>query len=256
MPNPFSSEKLSQKTIGSDGAESMPSRKEVWRMFDRIAHRYDLLNRLLSMGQDVVWRNRLAKHLKDKPNQHILDLATGTADVLLAIEKKSSVMEKGVGIDLAEKMLEIGRRKIARQGLQEKILLKAGDAADIPFPDYSFDAVTIAFGIRNVMDTEKALQEMLRILKPGGRALILEFSLPENRILRSGYLFYFRKILPKIGSVISGDSYAYRYLNETVESFPFGQDFCNLMTSAGFTCVRFTPLTMGIATIYQGDKPD
>ena len=223
-------------------------------MFDRIAHRYDLLNRLLSFGQDVVWRNKLAGHLKDNPDQKILDLATGTADVLLSLQKKGLLIKEGVGIDLSEKMLEIGRRKITERNLQHVLTLLPGNVSDIPFPKNSFDVVTIAFGIRNVDNTNKALRDIYRVLKIGGRLIILEFSLPENRFIRNCYLFYFRKILPKIGGIISGDSYAYHYLNETVETFPYGEQFGKLLVSNGFQNVKRQPLTFGVASVYRGDK--
>lgn len=224
-------------------------------MFDRIAHRYDLLNRLLSLGQDVVWRKKVAAHLPDLAQMQVLDLATGTGDLLLTLARRNDNVAGGVGIDLAEKMLEIGRQKITRQGLDGMLRLQAGDAVQIPFDDQQFDAVTISFGIRNVLDVPRSLSEMRRVLNPGGRALILEFSLPANALLRKLYLFYFRHVLPRIGGLISGDSYAYRYLNETVETFPYGEAFCELMRQAGFEAVRMTPLTFGIATIYQGDVP-
>ena len=243
---------FAERTVHTD--KDAPSRTEVWKMFDRIAHRYDLLNRLLSFGQDVIWRKKVAKHLRDIPEQYVLDLATGTADLLLTIYQRNPSVQKGVGIDLAEKMLEVGRRKIAQHNLNQQLSLQIGDATTIPFAENTFDAVTIAFGIRNVENLKKSLREKLRVLKPGGRSVILEFSLPANRFIRSVYLFYFRKILPKVGGLISGDKYAYQYLNETVESFPYGDDFCNLMKEAGFLRVESTPLTFGIATIYQGDK--
>ena len=231
-----------------------PSRNEVWKMFDRIAHRYDLLNRLLSLGQDVVWRKRVARHLKDVPDQHILDLATGTGDLLIYIFDKNDRVKSAIGIDIAEKMLEYGRPKFVKRNLDQAIKLQTGDPTDIPFDEETFDAVTIYFGIRNVMNVDTSLSEMYRILKTDGRAIILEFSLPENKLLRQLYLFYFRNILPFIGGLISGDSYAYNYLNKTVETFPYGQDFCDLLHSAGFKEIKMTPLTFGIATIYQGDK--
>lgn len=223
-------------------------------MFDRIAHRYDLLNRLLSLGQDVVWRNRVARHLPEKSGQQVLDLATGTADQLISLFRKSKRVGGGIGIDMAENMLALGRSKLQKRGLDAFLKLQIGDAAAIPFPENTFDAVTISFGIRNVNDVLQALQEMRRVLQPGGRALILEFSLPQNRFLRRIYLFYFRHILPRIGGLISGDRYAYRYLNETVETFPYGKDFCDLLWKVGFDAVKMTPLSFGIATIYQGDK--
>lgn len=238
-----------------DGAVAPPpSRREVWKMFDRIAHRYDLLNRLLSLGQDVVWRNRVARCLPEKPGQHVLDLATGTGDQLISIFSKSGRVAGGIGIDMAENMLALGRSKLKKRKLDQALKLQTGDATAIPFPENTFDAVTISFGIRNVTEVLHALQEMRRVLQPGGRAIILEFSLPKNRLLRRFYLFYFRHILPRIGGLISGDSYAYRYLNETVETFPYGKEFCDLLWKAGFDAVKMTPLTFGIATIYQGDK--
>jgi demethylmenaquinone methyltransferase / 2-methoxy-6-polyprenyl-1,4-benzoquinol methylase len=222
-------------------------------MFDRISHRYDLLNHLLSMNRDVAWRKRMSRHLPDRPNLRILDLATGTADQLLSLFDSSKV-RSGVGIDLAEKMLEVGRRKIKQRGLDSALELQIGDAENIPFDDNSFDAVSISFGIRNVIDVPHALSEMHRILRSGGRALILEFSLPKSRWIRSLYLVYFRKILPRLGGLISGDREAYQYLNDTVETFPYGEDFCRLMRAAGFSDVQAIPLTFGIATLYRGDK--
>lgn len=223
-------------------------------MFDRIAHRYDLLNRLLSLGQDVVWRNRVARCLPEKSGQHILDLATGTGDQLISIFSKSGRAASGIGIDMAENMLALGRSKLKKRRLDSSVKLQTGDATAIPFPENTFDAVTISFGIRNVTNVPHSLREMRRVLQPGGRVIILEFSLPKNRLLRRFYLFYFRHILPRIGGLISGDSYAYRYLNETVETFPYGDEFCDLLREAGFEAVKMTPLTFGIATIYQGDK--
>lgn len=231
-----------------------PSRAEVWRMFDRIAHRYDLLNRLLSLGRDVAWRKSIARNLPERGALRILDLATGTADVLLTIFARNSRVASGIGLDMAQKMLSIGREKIAAAGLSKKLRLLPGDATFLPFRENSFDTVTISFGIRNVLDVSQALQDMQRVLKPDGRALILEFSLPKNRLVRRVYLFYFRNILPRIGGFISGDSYAYRYLNQTVETFPYGQEFCDLMSRAGFRNIRAIPLTFGIASLYLGDK--
>lgn len=222
-------------------------------MFDRIAHRYDLLNRLLSFRQDVVWRKRLARLLPERPDLRVLDLATGTGDVLLSLYRWSGRVASGVGVDMSGKMLAFGRGKIADRSLGQRLSMVRGDAMCIGFRDASFDAVTIAFGIRNVSDVPCALREMRRVLAPGGRVLVLEFSLPGNPLFRRAYLFYFRHVLPRIGALISGDSYAYRYLNQTVESFPYGEDFCALMRDAGFERVRAHPLTFGIATIYEGD---
>jgi demethylmenaquinone methyltransferase/2-methoxy-6-polyprenyl-1,4-benzoquinol methylase len=230
-----------------------PSRRDVHRMFDRIAPRYDLLNHLLSFNRDKAWRRRMAALLPTRTNLKLLDLATGTGDQLLALYSSGKIAS-GVGIDPAEKMLAIGQEKIARRGLSDKLSLSVGSAEQIPFPDKSFDVVTISFGIRNVTDVAKSLSEMHRVLKPEGRALILEFSLPTSKLIKAGYLFYFRYILPALGGIISGDREAYRYLNQTVESFPHGENFAKLMREAGFEGVKATPLTFGVASIYQGDK--
>lgn len=238
----------------TSATKESPSRQQAWKMFDRIAHRYDLLNRLLSFGTDVRWRKRLATLLPAGGKLNVLDLATGTCDVLLTLHKECSRIERGVGVDMSGEMLVYGQRKVKQSGLADTFRLARGDATQLAIATDAFDAVTISFGIRNTIDVSQALREMHRILKPGGRALILEFSLPGNRLFRALYLFYFRHILPKLGGLVSGDWYAYKYLNETVETFPYGEAFCDLMRDAGFREVRAHPLTMGIATIYQGDK--
>ncbi len=228
---------------------------EVWTMFDRIAPRYDFLNRLLSFGADVSWRKKVARFLGPRHGQHVLDLATGTADQLLLLFGRSNKVKSGIGMDLAEKMLEIGRNKIDKRGLCEVLCLKVGDVMDIPTNDNQFDTVTISFGMRNVTDVAKALREVYRVLRPEGRLLVLEFSLPKIRLVCSVYLFYLRRILPRIGALVSGDPYAYRYLNKTIETFPCGEAFCDMLTAAGFEAATAHPMTFGVATIYQGDKP-
>ena len=229
-------------------------KSDSWRMFDDISPRYDLLNRLLSFGLDVFWRRQLVQFLPTQHNQKLLDLATGTADVPLALVRRSKNIEYAVGIDLADKMLAIGREKVTRAKLEDKILLSHGDASQIPFADNAFDAVTMAFGIRNVEGPLEVLREMRRVLKPQGRALILEFSLPENKILRAAHLFYLRTVVPIVGGLISGHGEAYRYLNQTIERFPRGAAFCAIMADAGFHNVTAHPLLGGIATIYVGEK--
>ncbi len=239
---------------------TVPSRVEVWKMFDRIAHRYDLLNRLLSFGTDIVWRNKTAALLNNPTIQGIpgglkvLDLATGTGDLAITICNKNNNISGTVGMDMSGEMLKIGKKKVIAGGLSGTVTMVKGNATEIPFGSRSFHAVTIAFGIRNVTDVLKSLKDMHRILHKGGRVLILEFSLPANKIIRSAYLFYFRKILPALGSIISGDGYAYKYLNETVETFPYGKTFNDLLIKAGFVNVEAFPLTFGIASIYRGDK--
>lgn len=227
---------------------------QAFKMFDRIAHRYDLLNRLLSGGTDVRWRKTMNRRIPDGKDLRVLDLATGTADVLIAMERACKNVASGVGLDMSGGMLKYGQQKLVSMGLDQKFRLVRGDATCLGLDEKQFDAVTISFGIRNVLDVNQGLEEMHRILKPGGRALILEFSLPANRPFRAAYLFYFRHVLPRLGALISGDSYAYRYLNETVETFPYGEDFCQLMRNAGFEDVTATPLTFGIASLYQGER--
>lgn len=232
-----------------------PARHQVWRMFDRIAHRYDLLNRLLSGGRDVAWRKRICKALPDLAPISVLDLATGTADVLLAMQARRPGTLSGVGLDMSLGMLLHGQRKIADRGLEQSLQLIRGDATCLPVPDKSFDAVSIAFGIRNVVDVPLGLREMRRALRPGGRALILEFGLPANPLFCALYLFYFRHVLPRVGGLLSGDSAAYRYLNRTVETFPYGAAFEALLWDAGFSNVHTIPLTFGIAALYVGERP-
>lgn len=223
-------------------------------MFDRIAGSYDLLNHLLSFGLDILWRKKVACFLSDRSDQHVLDLATGTADQLISLVRCSNKIASAVGIDMSKKMLEIGTSKIYKKKLQHLITLKEGDVVQPDFDDNSFDSVTMTFGIRNITDYKKSIAEMYRVLNNGGRLLILEFSLPEIKFIRTIYLIYFRHILPRVGSVISGDNSAYYYFNKTVETFPYGDDFCGLLTDAGFENVKAYSLTFGIATIYHADK--
>lgn len=229
-------------------------KSESWKMFNDISPRYDLLNHLLSFGLDIAWRKRLAQLLPAGTNLRILDLATGTADVLLSIFKNSKKIKAGYGIDLADKMLAIGREKIAHKNLGDVIKLQTADANQIPFANNDMDCITMAFGIRNVQEPKKVLKEMHRVLNPTGRALILEFSLPPNKLLRGLHLFYLRQIVPAIGAIFSGHYQAYKYLNQTIETFPYGEDFCRLMKEAGFINTKANPLLWGVATIYQGDK--
>jgi demethylmenaquinone methyltransferase/2-methoxy-6-polyprenyl-1,4-benzoquinol methylase len=237
------------------GYSDEPSRQQVWHMFDRIAPRYDLLNRLLSFRRDVAWRKRMGKLIPGGSALNLLDIATGTADQILSLMVATPRIVNAVGVDMSEGMLDYGRKKISKLGWEDRILLKTGDAMSIPETGRSFDVATMSFGIRNVLNVSGALREILRVLKPGGRALILEFSTPSNPLFRPLYFFYLRHILPIIGGILSGDSTAYKYLNRTIETFPSGEDFCAIMREAGFENVKAVPLTLGIASIYQGDRP-
>jgi demethylmenaquinone methyltransferase/2-methoxy-6-polyprenyl-1,4-benzoquinol methylase len=230
-----------------------PSRREVWKMFDRIAPRYDLINRLLSFGLDICWRRRMARYLPEAGKIELLDAATGTGDQMFMLIKRQPRIRKALGVDMSEAMMAVGREKCRRFRLDDRVEFKTGDAQRLPVADRAVNAVTMSFGIRNVVDMDLVFREMLRVLKPGGRACILEFSTPPSAVVRFFYLFYLRHILPRAGGWISGDAAAYRYLNRTIESFPCGQFFCDRMTRAGFKQARFAPLSMGIATIYYAD---
>jgi demethylmenaquinone methyltransferase / 2-methoxy-6-polyprenyl-1,4-benzoquinol methylase len=234
--------------------EAPPSRKNVGAMFDRIAGRYDLLNRLLSGRRDVAWRKKVAKKIPKDKEMVLLDLATGTGDLLFSIMNSHSNILKGIGIDISQGMLDKGIEKGKKKLFSNKIIFQKGDAQTLDISDESVDVVTIAFGIRNVENYEKALKEMYRVLKVGGKVLILEFSLPSPGILRKLYTSYFRHVLPKIGGVVSGDQEAYRYLNKSVESFPYGKEFCKVLKRSNFTNIQNEQLSFGIATIYQGEK--
>lgn len=228
---------------------------ETWQMFNKIAPRYDVLNHLLSGYIDHYWRYRLGKKLPKKDRLTVLDVATGTGDVGLSLlNHRSSKVSHVVGIDLAESMLDIAQKKIEKRQ-EKRMVIRKGDAMNIPFPNELYDVATIAFGIRNVPDMQKALNEMYRILKPGGRILVLEFSIPKFFLMRWIYLAYFRFILPIVGGWISGDRKAYKYLNTSVEQFPKPFEFLDMIKKSGFTEVHVTSLTGGIAALYCGDKP-
>ena len=227
-------------------------KRESPEMFDRIAPTYDLVNRLLSFGLDTAWRKKVGYLLPKADDLKLLDLATGTADLIIGLCETCPQISSAVGIDLSKNMLEVGQKKVDNRGLQSKIRLEAGDAMSLEWDDNLFEAVTMSFGIRNVPDAEKTLKEVYRVLKPAGKALILEFSIPSNIFIRWGHLFYLRHVLPMVGALFSGDYQAYRYLNTTIEHFPYGDDFTKLMTEAGFSFVNIHPLTFGVATLYEG----
>lgn len=225
----------------------------ISKMFDRIADRYDLLNHLLSFGMDLYWRQQVANRLPEELDLKVLDVATGTGDLAIALQRKRPYATI-FGIDMAEKMLTIGKEKIEKRKMEMD--LSVGDAQNLDFANRIFDVTTVAFGIRNVKDPAKALSEMLRVTKPLGKALILEFSMPQQTALSSLYLWYFRQVLPKIGRLISGDSIAYSYLKNSVEDFPSGEKFLEKMREVGFENVQAIPMTLGTVTIYEGTRPE
>lgn len=231
------------------------SNRQVQKMFSDIAPRYDLLNRLLSCGQDRYWRKRAVARLSPQAGERFLDIATGTADVALEITRNVPQGAAHVmGMDFSEKMLELAQRKIDSHESAHSIELKNGSAENLPFEDNSFDGTTTAFGVRNFSDVDRSLREMHRVLKPGGRCVILEFSLPRNSILNTLYRFYFEVLLPKVGRVISRHPSAYTYLPKTVASFPVRKEFTSLMQQAGFMNVIYKELTLGIVILYTGRK--
>ena len=229
------------------------SASPIAAMFDRISPKYDALNHLLSFNIDKVWRKKTAKAVaKSQPNT-ILDLATGTADLAIAVAKRNPQAQV-IGMDISVKMLDIGKEKVMHQNLANQIELSLGDAAALPFEDDSFDAVTVAFGVRNFEDLGKGLSEISRVLKPGGQAVILEFSMPERFPVKQLYHFYFRRLLPFIGKLISKDNSAYAYLPASVERFPKPKAFLELLAQHGLIRGTVRPLTFGIATLYCAER--
>ena len=222
-------------------------------MFDRVANRYDVMNRLLSAGIDIKWRKKAILQLKnDKPKQ-ILDVATGTCDMAI-ISYKLLRPEKITGIDISGEMLKVGRKKIEKEGLTSVIELQTGDSETINFADNSFDAVTVAFGVRNFENLESGLKEMLRVLKPGGKLIVLEFSRPRTKIFRSLYNLYMSIVAPEVARWISRNKKAYQYLNQSANLFPERQNFVEILNRTGYSNTSFKPLSAGICCIYIGEK--
>lgn len=222
-------------------------------MFDRISSKYDALNHLLSLNIDKVWRRKAAKEVAKHQPATILDLATGTADLAIALAKRNPQAHI-VGMDISEKMLEIGKKKVAKQKMDPQIELCVGDAASLPFVDNTFDTVTVAFGVRNFEDLDKGLSEIHRVLKPNGQAVILEFSMPERFPVKQLYRFYFKRLLPFIGRIVSKDKSAYSYLPASVEHFPKPNIFVEMLAQKRLSNGQAKPLTFGIATLYTAAK--
>lgn len=233
--------------------ESTLSKKEqVAHMFDTISENYDGLNRVISFGIDVKWRKKVLALVAATKPKMILDIATGTGD--LAILMANTNAEKIIGLDISAGMLEVGKVKIVNKNLSNKIELLLGDSEDMPFPDNTFDAITVAFGVRNFENLEKGLAEILRVLKPNGIFVILETSNPTKTPYKQGYVFYTKNILPLIGKLFSKDNSAYGYLSESAAVFPFGEALNNILRKIGFIDVIALPQTFGVATIYSASK--
>lgn len=222
----------------------------VKELFDRIAVRYDFFNCVSSFGIDKSWRRKLSSKLKSEKELKVLDIATGTGEVLLSLFDNHCDILEAVGIDLSAEMLAAAEKKLTNY----KVELKQADAKAIPFEDNYFDALTCAFGVRNILDLDTSLKEMLRVLKPAGKLLILEFSLPPNPLIKCFYLLYLKFYIPLLGTIITGDFAAYRYLSRTIQTFSSGKDFCRILQTAGFKDVNAEPLTFGIVTLYSAYK--
>jgi demethylmenaquinone methyltransferase/2-methoxy-6-polyprenyl-1,4-benzoquinol methylase len=231
---------------------TLGKKQQVSDMFNRIAFRYDFLNRLLSGGADLYWRKKAIRELASVQPESILDVATGTADMAIMMTKYLSPKQI-IGIDISEGMLGLGRKKIANLKLQDKILLQAGDSEAINFPDNTFDAITVAFGVRNFENLEKGMKEMKRVLKSGGKLVVLEFSKPKQGLFGKLCRFYMGFIAPGLVQLFSKKQ-AYQYLNKSVQAFPEGDAFINIMREAGFHQTYYKPLSLGICTIYVGEN--
>lgn len=251
MENSGKKELLSEEIKPYDLGTS--KKKQMSRMFNNIAPYYDFLNHFLTFGIDIIWRKRAISRLNGMQVRHLLDIATGTADLAIMAAKRIPEAQI-IGVDISPDMLQIGRQKITRKNLSDNITLETGDSENLAFTDNTFDAITVGFGVRNFENVSRGLQEMYRVLKPGGRLVVLEFSRPVIFPFKQLYHFYFRNILPLIGRITSKDPKAYTYLYESVMAFPDGKDFMDLLQKNQFTQASSKPQTLGICTIYTALK--
>lgn len=245
--------KFAHDAIVPNSKSSLGKKQQVAEMFNDIAFKYDFLNRFLSVGIDVSWRKKGIHQLKEIKPQQVLDVATGTADVAL-LTYKILQPQKIIGIDISEGMLNIGKKKIEEQNLQHVIQLQKGDSEKIDFNDNTFDAITVAFGVRNFENLEKGLQEMLRVLKPNGKLVIMECTQPKQFAFKGFYNIYMNIIAPRFGKMFAKNKQAYQYLNNSIQAFPEGKTFLNVMEKAGFNKTYLKTLSLGLCTIYCGSK--
>lgn len=241
-----------RKEVKPYGSEDRSKKEEVAEMFNNISHRYDFLNHFLSVGIDKIWRKKAVKMLRELQPKRILDLATGTGD--FALESLKLQPDLIVGVDISEGMLEVGRQKMKKRKVDHIVSMQLGDSEALPFDDDYFDAFTVGFGVRNYEHLEKGLSEMLRVLRPGGKGIILEFSKPKKFPVKQYYSFHSKYIIPFFGKRISKDEKAYAYLPESVAAFPEGKEFEDIMRSVGYSNVQSKTVGGGIATIYSGTK--
>ena len=234
-------------------SSTLDKKEQVADMFNDISGRYDFLNRFLSAGIDISWRKKALEELSEIAPKHLLDVATGTEDVAIMAAKQLQP-DKITGIDISEGMLEVGRQKIKDEKLEDTISLLKGDSEAINFKDETFDAVTVAFGVRNFMHLEKGLSEILRVLKPGGKLVVLEFSKPATPVVKSIYSFYMKIVTPGVGKLFSQNRDAYKYLDESIRQFPEGKHFSSILDQLGFHQTYSKTLSLGICSIYCGTK--
>jgi demethylmenaquinone methyltransferase/2-methoxy-6-polyprenyl-1,4-benzoquinol methylase len=246
--------KYSHDDIVPYNNSSLGKKEQVEEMFDRIAFRYDFLNRFLSLGTDIYWRRLIIRELRPIHPQKVLDVATGTADVAIRMAKSLIPPIHITGIDISRKMLEFGRIKVAKQKLKGLIDLQPGDSEAINFPEATFDAVTVAFGVRNFAHLEKGVGEIFRVLKPGGKLVILEFSKPKNFLISRIYSIYMNTAAAGAGKLIAGNQQAYEYLHKSANAFPEGEEFLKILQKNGFKETYLKKLSLGICTIYCGRK--
>ncbi len=240
------------KTIKPYKDSDLGKKEQVATMFNNISKNYDGLNRVISFGIDVSWRKKVVKIVSKNNPQQILDIATGTGDLALMMSQLNPT--KIVGLDISEGMLEVGKQKISKANLSDKIEMVVGDSENMPFDDNTFDAITVSFGVRNFANLDKGLTEIRRVLKPNGTFVILETSNPTKFPFKQGYKFYTSFILPIIGKIFSRDKVAYSYLSESANYFPFGDTFDNILKKNGFINTEYKPVTFGVATIYSATK--
>jgi demethylmenaquinone methyltransferase/2-methoxy-6-polyprenyl-1,4-benzoquinol methylase len=245
--------KFAHDDVVPDQQSGMQKKEQVAQMFDSIAPRYDFVNRFLTAGIDIRWRKKAIGQLQSIHPKQILDVATGTGDIAIMTYEMLHP-EKITGIDISEGMLELGRKKLDKLGLTDHIKLVKADSEQIPFPDNHFDAITVAFGVRNFQDLQKGLSEMLRVLRPGGKLVILEFSRPSNAVFRVLCNFYMNVITPGIGRLFANNKKAYQYLTNSVQAFPEGLALLHIIQQTGFSATYLKKLSLGICTIYCGTK--
>jgi demethylmenaquinone methyltransferase/2-methoxy-6-polyprenyl-1,4-benzoquinol methylase len=243
---------IEKKIVKPYGAADKSKKEEVATMFNNISRRYDFLNHFLSLGIDRIWRKKAVNMLRELKPQRILDLASGTGDFAIASLKLHP--KEIIGMDISEGMLAVGKEKMKKKGVETIISMRLGDSENLPFEDNYFDALTVGFGVRNYENLSKGLTEMLRVVRPGGKIIILEFSKPKKFPVKHYFAFHSKYIIPFFGKYISKDDKAYAYLPESVQAFPEGMDFMNILQSIGYKNVSEKLVSGGIATIYSGDK--